>query len=155
MAQLNAKLGIFVSTARRISCHPPPPLSGNAVEWRPAALCRHWPCRLERHPESFSTIPIWKKPTHSPTPPATGSPGYFICSGGEIEPGGDYAFSHGSAAVGRLSGDAVFEPAKDGETGNLYSFSVRQRWNQGATKETGIPPLPTPLSSDRDHPARR
>ena len=39
------------------------------------------------------------------------SPGYFICSGGEIEPGGDYALLYGSA-VGRLSGDAVLSLTK-------------------------------------------
>ena len=69
------------------------------------------------------------------------SPGYFICSGGEIEPGGDYALLYGSA-VGRLSGDAVLSLTKDGENWYIHSFSVTPAM-ESATKETGIPPLPT------------
>lgn len=69
------------------------------------------------------------------------SPGYFICSGGEIEPGGDYALLYGSA-VGRLSGDAVLSLTEDGENWYIHSFSVTPAM-ESATKETGIPPLPT------------
>ena len=69
------------------------------------------------------------------------SPGYFICSGGEIEPGGDYALLYGSA-VGRLSGDAVLSLTKAGENWYIHSFSVTPAM-ESATKETGIPPLPT------------
>ena len=68
------------------------------------------------------------------------SPGYFICSGGEVDPGGDYALLYGSA-VGRLSGDAVLSLTKDGENWYIHSFTVTPP-AESATKETGIPPLP-------------
>ena len=46
------------------------------------------------------------------------------------------------SAVGRLSGDAVLSLTKDGENWYIHSFSVTPAM-ESATKETGIPPLPT------------
>ena len=51
------------------------------------------------------------------------SPGYFICSGGEVDPGGDYALLYGSAA-GYFSGEVVLELTKGGENWYIHSFTV-------------------------------
>ena len=51
------------------------------------------------------------------------NPGYFICSGGEVDPVGDYVLLYGSAA-GHFSGEAVLKLTKNGENWYIHSFTV-------------------------------
>ena len=65
------------------------------------------------------------------------SPGYFVCTGGEADPDGEYALLYGSTA-GRFSGEAVLELVKDGENWYIHSFTVMAP-DEPAADETELP----------------
>lgn len=139
-AQLNAKWGFRVDSAADfpLPIHRYPASAVEGVLRRFAGIGL---ADLEDIQESFSDYTYLEETDAFYNTTSDYSPGYFICSGGEIEPGGDYALLYGSA-VGRLSGDAVLSLTKDGENWYIHSFSVTPAM-ESATKETGIPPLPT------------
>ena len=76
------------------------------------------------------------------------SPGYFICSGGEIEPGGDYALLYGSA-VGRLSGDVVLSLTKDGKNWYIHSFTLEIPADELPAREAEIPTVESETSTQK------
>ena len=139
-AQLNAKWGFRVDSAADfpLPIHRYPASAVEGVLRRFAGIGL---ADLKDIQESFSDYTYLEETDAFYNTTSDYSPGYFICSGGEIEPGGDYALLYGSA-VGRLSGDAVLSLTKDGENWYIHSFSVTPAM-ESATKETGIPPLPT------------
>ena len=139
-AQLNAKWGFRVDSVADfplpIHCYPASAVEGVLRRFAGIGLAD-----LKDIQEPFSDYTYLEETDAFYNTTSDYSPGYFICSGGEIEPGGDYALLYGSA-VGRLSGDAVLSLTKDGENWYIHSFSVTPAM-ETATKETGIPPLPT------------
>ena len=139
-AQLNAKWGFRVDSAADfpLPIHRYPASAVEGVLRRFAGIGL---ADLKDIQEPFSDYTYLEETDAFYNTTSDYSPGYFICSGGEIEPGGDYALLYGSA-VGRLSGDAVLSLTKDGENWYIHSFSVTPAM-ESATKETGIPPLPT------------
>lgn len=139
-AQLNAKWGFRVDSVADfpLPIHRYPASAVEGVLRRFAGIGL---ADLKDIQESFSDYTYLEETDAFYNTTSDYSPGYFICSGGEIEPGGDYALLYGSA-VGRLSGDAVLSLTKDGENWYIHSFSVTPAM-ESATKETGIPPLPT------------
>lgn len=66
------------------------------------------------------------------------SPGYFICTGGEVNLEEGYARLYGSTA-GRFSGEAVLKLVKNGENWYIHSFTIESPEAEPAVVEDPIP----------------
>ena len=66
------------------------------------------------------------------------APGYFICTGGEVNLEEEYARLYGSTA-GLFSGEAVLKLVKNGESWYIYSFTIESPEAEPAVVEDPIP----------------
>ena len=66
------------------------------------------------------------------------APGYFICTGGEVNLKEEYARLYGSTA-GLFSGEAVLKLVKNGESWYIYSFTIESPEAEPAVVEDPIP----------------
>ena len=66
------------------------------------------------------------------------APGYFICTGGEVNLEEEYARLYGSTE-GLFSGEAVLKLVKNGESWYIYSFTIESPEEEPAVVEDPIP----------------
>ena len=66
------------------------------------------------------------------------APGYFICTGGEVNLEEEYARLYGSTA-GLFSGEAVLKLVKNGESWYIHSFTIESPEEEPAVVEDPIP----------------
>ena len=66
------------------------------------------------------------------------APGYFICTGGEVNLEEEYARLYGSTA-GLFSGEAVLKLVKNGESWYIHSFTIESPEAEPAVVEAPIP----------------
>ena len=66
------------------------------------------------------------------------APGYFICTGGEVNLEEEYARLYGSTA-GLFSGEAVLKLVKNGENWYIHSFTIESPEEEPAVVEDPIP----------------